>query len=146
MGTRALTRVFEGDTELVCIYRQFDGYPDGLGEELRDFCAKKKVVNGISSKHEPGTVANGAGCLAAMLVTHLKGSRAGNVYIHPVGSKACGEEYEYHVKCPSYDVIDENGPQPIVVEGFRVTGGYNDKPRDLERVQIGDPPEGEPRT
>ncbi len=36
MGTRSLTHIRETEnaSDLVCIYRQFDGYPSGLGKAL----------------------------------------------------------------------------------------------------------------
>ena len=34
MGTRSLTFVYEGDKPFVNMYRQFDGYPSGHGQEL----------------------------------------------------------------------------------------------------------------
>ena len=37
MGTRCLTYVYEGNSPLVCLYRQFDGYPSGHGTELANF-------------------------------------------------------------------------------------------------------------
>jgi hypothetical protein len=98
MGTRALIRVYEGETEILCLYRQMDGYPAGLGKELKEFCDGIRLVNGISGSPEMGEVANGAGCLAAQLVVHLKDG-VGSVYVFAPESKGVGEEYEYHVKC-----------------------------------------------
>jgi hypothetical protein len=50
MGTRSLTYVYGGDREtkpLVCMYRQFDGYPSGHGQELIDFLKPIRLVNGL---------------------------------------------------------------------------------------------------
>lgn len=146
MGTRALVRVFGGDEEIVVIYRQFDGYPDGLGKDIEAIVSKRRIVNGISSNMNEKEIANGAGCLAAFLLAGLKESRPGSVYLHPAGTKDCGEEYEYHVKCPGFEVVDQaEGAAPfgtfqgvpVVVEAFEVNGGYSGKPRSLKRVKIG---------
>ena len=109
MGTRSLTRVYDlynwnkrskpkkksKKTELLCMYKQYDGYPEGLGVELVEFMKGKEAVNGIPMD-KIGKVFNGVGCLAAQLIAHFK-KEEGSVYIYPTGSKGCGEEYEYHI-------------------------------------------------
>src|SRR5690348_16714806 len=93
MGTRSLTRVFDKGAEILCLYRQFDGYPDGHGAELADFVLSRTFVNGISGDRR---VFNGMGCFAAQLVAHFK-TDAGGFYILAPGSNDCGEEYVYEV-------------------------------------------------
>lgn len=105
MGTRSLTRIFETykdekknkqvKIQLVNMYRQYDGYPEGHGTELADFLKAGKVVNGIGGD-EKQTVFNGAGCLAAQMIAHFKDG-AGGFYIEPITAKDCGQEYEYEV-------------------------------------------------
>jgi hypothetical protein len=104
MGTRSLTHVIEtykdGNDKkkknaLLTMYRQFDGYPSGMGKDLANFLKSGKVVNGISAT-ENQTVFNGAGCLAAQLVAHFK-QGAGGFYIHKPMSRNCGEEYVYEI-------------------------------------------------
>lgn len=94
MGTRARVNVYDGNKILVSIYRQYDGYPEGLGQEVADFVSKLKVVNGYSGKDAPE--ANGMGCLAAQLIKHLK-EGVGNVYIRDTGPQSQGEEYIYNL-------------------------------------------------
>ena len=99
MGTRSLTFVFEsykdGDVPILCLYRQYDGYPEGHGAELAEFLSGNRVVNGLSLN--PGKVFNGMGCLAASLVAHFK-KAPGQFYIHaPVLGRDDGQEYEYHI-------------------------------------------------
>ncbi len=104
MGTRSLTRVIEvwddngkqKQEKLLTMYRQFDGYPSGHGQELAEFIKSGKVVNGISMD-EKSKVFNGAGCFAAQMISHFKGDSAGNFYIYSNNAKDVGEEYEYHV-------------------------------------------------
>ena len=105
MGTRSLTRVIETYTDnngkqkqekLLTMYRQFDGYPSGHGQELADFINTGVVVNGISLDNKQ-KVFNGAGCFAAQMVSHFKGDGAGGFYIYSNSAKDVGEEYEYHV-------------------------------------------------
>ena len=105
MGTRSLTRVIEvwnddngkqKQEKLLTMYRQFDGYPSGHGQELADFIKSGIVVNGISC-NETSKVFNGAGCFAAQMISHFKGDSAGGFYIYSNSAKDVGEEYEYHV-------------------------------------------------
>ena len=106
MGTRSLTRVFntyknenknkQVKIQLVNMYRQYDGYPEGHGTELADFLKSGKVVNGIGSTNETERLFNGAGCLAAQMIAHFKNG-AGGFYIEPITAKDCGQEYEYEV-------------------------------------------------
>lgn len=107
MGTRSLTVIKNEDNrDLLTVYRQFDGYPSGHGKDLQDFLLSRILVNGFSrSRKDQKTEANGMGCLAAQLVTHLKlnaGAESergkngpGNIYIYPNGSKDVGEEWMY---------------------------------------------------
>lgn len=73
MGTRSLTYVKSGDLSspnLVCLYRQYDGYLSGHGADLKELFGNIVVVNGMT----PGArnIANGMGCLAAQLIGRLK--------------------------------------------------------------------------
>lgn len=97
MGTRSLTRVIDdySDDPIVCIYRQFDGYPGGMGLDLAEFLDGMSIVNGIG-RDTPERAANGMGCLAAQLVKHLKDD-IGNVYLYPTDAAGLGEEYVYTI-------------------------------------------------
>lgn len=85
MGTRSLTFVFDDTGEKVMnLYRQFDGYPTGHGQELAEFLNELKDCY------------NGAGCLAAQLVAHFKKEPMG-FYLYPSTVEDCGQDYEYHI-------------------------------------------------
>lgn len=108
MGTRCLTRVIprqkglsysDGhlypEKSVVNIYRQYDGYPEGHGVDLAEFLSDLEVVNGLSSESSY-TVANGPGCLAALLVAYFKDG-PGNIYLEQCNGEpgmSC-EEYIY---------------------------------------------------
>jgi hypothetical protein len=94
MGTRSLTFVYDGDKPIVNMYRQFDGYPSGHGQELAEFLLSGKMVNGYSDKNKKQF--NGMGCLAAQMIAHFKES-VGGFYIYSVDSTDCWQDYEYHV-------------------------------------------------
>jgi hypothetical protein len=96
MGTRSLTFVYDDKQKVMCMYRQFDGYPSGHGAELASFLASfDAVVNGYAFD-ETRKVANGMGCLAAQLVANFKVG-VGSFYLYPTSTKDAGQEYEYHV-------------------------------------------------
>jgi hypothetical protein len=105
MGTRSLTHVFETyfDSEkdekvskkLLTMYRQYDGYPSGMGMDLVNFLKDGIVVNGISV-NETRKVFNGAGCLSAQLVAHFK-TGSGGIYIQSINDVDCWQDYEYNI-------------------------------------------------
>jgi hypothetical protein len=96
MGTKSITTVLDETDEIMCMYRQSDGYPSGHGKELADFLNNFKICNGISEENEVGKWANGVGCLAAQIVAHFK-TGIGQFYLIQPGTRDCGEEYIYTV-------------------------------------------------
>jgi hypothetical protein len=97
MGTRSLTHIKQDNKTILTIYRQYDGYPDGMGLDLAKFLVNIQVVNGFGPDMEAGSYANGMGCLAAQLVAHLK-TGIGNVYIMTPDTSDVWEEYTYKIK------------------------------------------------
>jgi len=96
MGTRSLTVIENEDgKEIVVMYRQFDGYPEGHGVELAEFLKSIHLVNGLGLT-ETRKVANGMGCLAAQLIAHFK-DEPGQFYLYPAGTRDCWEDYVYYV-------------------------------------------------
>jgi hypothetical protein len=95
MGTRSLTFVYDGETPIINMYRQYDGYPTGHGAEIAEFLAPFNMVNGLQL-NETRKVANGMGCLAAQLVANFKDG-AGGFYLYPTSAVDCGQDYEYHI-------------------------------------------------
>lgn len=102
MGTRSLTTFIETykdnegkqkKEEIVTMYRQYDGYPSGHGQELVEFLSQGKLVNGIGLNDT--IVFNGMGCLSAQVIAHFKDG-AGGFYLQRA-SKNSGEEYRYEV-------------------------------------------------
>ena len=92
MGTRSITRILdETGKEFVTIYRQYDGYPSGMGNDIFVSLGKRKLVNGFSN---PDVETNGMHCAAALLISDIK-QGCGNVYLYAPGEIDCGEEYTY---------------------------------------------------
>ena len=113
MGTRSLTFVYEGDKPLVNMYRQFDGYPSGHGQELAEFLDSfDEVVNGIPVG-DKRKLANGMSCLAAQMIANFKKS-VGGFYIHAVTDTDCWQDYEYHVY--ENKVVVKN-PSEVIFDG-----------------------------
>ncbi len=111
MGTRSLTFVYDGDVPVINIYRQYDGYPSGHGHELAQFLDSKTLVNGFGEQNL--VEANGMGCLAAQLIVQLKHG-VGGIYIYPVSSTDCFQDYEYHVY---EDRVVVKDPTAVIFEG-----------------------------
>jgi len=106
MGTRSLTFVYNTykakngravHRPIINLYRQYDGYPEGHGQELVEFLKQFNLVNGMSLEQPKTRTANGMGCLAAQLVSNFKGNEAGQFYLYPTDTKDCGQDYEYHI-------------------------------------------------
>ncbi len=111
MGTRSLTFVYDGDVPVINVYRQYDGYPSGHGHELAQFLDSKTLVNGYGEQNS--FEANGMGCLAAQLIVQLKHG-VGGIYIYPVSSTDCFQDYEYHVY---EDRVVVKDPTAVIFEG-----------------------------
>lgn len=121
MGTRSLTFVYKAKNEkpFLCMYRQFDGYKEGHGQELAMFLVPITVINGIGGE-KAGAYANGMGCLAAQMVAHFKGPHGiGGFYLHSPETKDAGQEYEYHVFPNEVKVFENvwNGPDKMIFSG-----------------------------
>ena len=98
MGTRSLVFLHEGNKMskvLACIYIQYDGFFEGVGENLQDILKDRKIVNGFGSD-TPQKASNGMGCLACQLIKELKGG-IGGVYLYPIDSNDAGEEFIYNI-------------------------------------------------
>lgn len=124
MGTRSLTRVFdEDDNEIICMYRQFDGYPTGAGDDLAKFLNARGCVNGITGTELPYIRSNGIEDLAAQLVVHFKADNpVGGIYLYSPGAKDCGEDYVYEVRyLPEYDRYEQRYGKEQERIGFRMT-------------------------
>ena len=119
MSTRCLTRVFNGEAEVACLYRHHDGYPEGHGKELTDFVFTLRLVNGYSSSATvpKALMANGAERMASKIVCFFERNE---MAIYPVGAKDVWEDYEYHVMCPERGTkLGPNGV-PCSVVGYKV--------------------------
>ncbi len=121
MGTRSLTVVQEDGADLVTIYRQFDGYPSGMGKDLLDILKGMEILNGFNGQ-KAGEAANGMGCLAAQLVQALKASAGlGGIYIYPAGSNDCGEDYRYTISLNDGGALVmkvEDSDGPVLYDGL----------------------------
>ena len=127
MGTRSLTRVIprqkglsyqdghkHPEKAVVNMYRQYDGYPEGHGQDLAEFLSDLEVVNGLSSESSY-TVANGTGCLAALLVAHFKDG-PGSIYLENCNGEP-GDSWEEYI----YTIYPKEG-EPTYISIYEVYG------------------------
>ena len=107
MGTRSTYRVIQQWTDrdtarikrqnLVLLYAQYDGYPDGHPLDTAKWLASGKIVNGFGITDQQPLLFNGAGCLAAQLIAKYKDG-VGGQYIYPMNHRGnCGEDYIYDI-------------------------------------------------
>lgn len=118
MGTRSLVNIKDDDGKtIVTLYRQYDGYPTGMGQDIKDALngGDVELLNGFSGQKSPAAF-NGIGCMAAYLIGALKHRLAekvtpnpkldkligkddrnpiGNVYLYPPDTNDVGEEFVY---------------------------------------------------
>lgn len=97
MGTRTLVHIKDGKKTIATIYRQYDGYPSGMGEDIKKALnnGEVEILNGYGGSSKIPAQFNGMGCLAAFLVGELKQKAIGNVYLFTANTKDCGEEFVY---------------------------------------------------
>ena len=96
MGTRSLTYVYDYGKPVVCMYRQYDGYPSGHGKELADFLRPVILINGIGLDQRHFPYANGMGCLAGQMIAHFK-TDVGGIYLVATDIVDAGQDYTYHI-------------------------------------------------
>jgi hypothetical protein len=127
MGTRSTTKVYDYAgtltpalrrklKPLLSLYRQMDGHPSTHGKDLAEFLDGMKVVNGFGGG-TPKKAANGAGCLAAQLVCHLKDG-IGGIYVTTPDDF---EEYDYKIFVNTDDNHSEFGRISVEVKQGKET-------------------------
>ena len=111
MGTRSTIlfcekRNLDEVIPIVKLYFQYDGYPEGVGEDLCNYLLNKTIVNGFSFRQSCSTdIANGVGCLVAQYIRDNK-KRVGDFYVIPIDIQLDYIDYNYIV------VIDSFGKEP----------------------------------
>jgi hypothetical protein len=97
MGTRTIVHIKDDKKTIATIYRQHDGYPTGMGDDIKKILNNGEVDlrNGFSVKDKIPKQFNGMGCLAAFLIGELKEKKIGNVYIQAPNTKDMGQDYTY---------------------------------------------------
>jgi len=98
---------------MLCMYRQYDGYPSCHGRELADFLSSITLVNGLSSD-EDRVVANGMGCLAAQMISKFKDGPGGIYITSPELNQDSWQDYGYHVFA---DKVFVRNPDTVIFNG-----------------------------
>ena len=71
MGTRSTIKIYDEVRLILSLYKQFDGYIEGLGNDLKKFIKSKTFINGFNEDNAE-TSFNGIGCFALQLVCKFK--------------------------------------------------------------------------
>ncbi len=117
MGTRCLINFIERGETLATVYRQFDGYPDGMGDDLKDILGNSKIINGFMDQVTPEFF-NVMGCLTAYVICELKQRKIGNVYIYPANTSV-DVDYIYKISNSDFGLhMDISGYGENVYSGL----------------------------
>jgi hypothetical protein len=93
MSTRSTTEIKDNGKLILKLYKQFDGYVEGWGKDIKDFAKSGKFVNGINIPRPKSKVFNGIGDFALQLVTEFK-KEPGDLY---ATTKDNRQEYNYTI-------------------------------------------------
>ncbi len=93
MGTRSTTKIYEDGKIILSLYKQYDGYVDGWGKDLKDFIKKGTFVNGLSMDKK-GLFFNGIGDFALLLVKEFK-EESGGLY---ATTETDNQEFNYIIE------------------------------------------------
>lgn len=80
MSTRSITVFRDGEENICAMYRQCDGYPEGIGMDFHNLLKGHSLCNGISIGTDNSKRHNGMGCLAAYIIGKMK-KEIGGVYM-----------------------------------------------------------------
>ena len=118
MGTRSTTKIYnEYGNLLLALYKQYDGYLDGLGKALKTFIKESKFVDGFGKTSN--RIHNGPGCFVLQLVKEFK-ETTGGLY---ATTEDDAQEYNYKITFgpdyPSTITIEEED-NPDFKETFSI--------------------------
>ena len=132
MGTRSLTTFKEDhtDKEIVVLYRQYDGYPEGHGIDLFRFLNKMNVVNGMKPQEKRKT-SNGMSCLAAQMIAYFKDEPRG-FYMYRADTRDIGEEYVYTIYLDFVD--NDDNERKIMIKVEKTSYDEDFKNRFMEEI------------
>ena len=104
MSTRSLTKIYNGPTEVFCMYKHHDGYVEkpGLGSELKQLM--QDYVDNCSDYSAQAIKS----LICAVYMSD--GPHGGEVQIYPSGTLNVGECFIYNIFC------DPQGISPPVVK------------------------------
>lgn len=134
MGTRSLTYFYrnsDSENPLVCMYRQFDGYPEGHGKDIFEFVtetlstSKDSFGNSYNSTATPW--------LAMQTISAFK-DQLGVFLIEPTLNHDCWQEYEYHI---FPDRIEVSNPYMIIFSGtLEEFGKFCNDPENYKKEEV----------
>ncbi len=136
MGTRSTTKIYDQwGSHVLSLYKQFDGYHDGWGEELKNFIKRGIFVNGIPlgriGEIEENCLHNGAGCFGLNLVKEFKDG-AGGLY-----ATTEDDEQSYNYKIELEELGEEQGFAIKREFAIKITSDQ-DKDGDFNEVFVTD--------
>ena len=102
MGTRSTTRFYNHEGKLLlAIYKQYDGYTSGWGQDLINFIKSGKFGNGIGM-NSPEIFFNGYSDFVLQVITHFK-IGCGGIYATTEDDR---QEYNYIVRPNAWNLTE----------------------------------------
>lgn len=95
MGTSGIVHFHSKgmDSPTICwVYKQSDGYPESLGEQVKNCLGDANLVNGI--RFDLDRQVNGMGCAAAQFIQYAKDG-VGGIYMIPKAYDWA--DFDYHI-------------------------------------------------
>jgi hypothetical protein len=115
MTTRAIVRIYDRGKELDTLYVPHDGYVKGIGKDLLETLAFKKVDSSFPVSK-----------VSLYLFSYLGFA---DLIPYPAGTRDMEQEYEYHIS-----VVDPDAPESLLqIRAFRYQHGR------YEEVALGGP-------
>ncbi len=115
MTTRAVVRIYDRGKEFDTLYVPHDGYVEGVGKDLLETLALKKVDSSFPVSK-----------VSLYLFSSLGFA---DLIPYPAGTRELGQEYEYHIS-----VVDPDAPESALqIRAFRYRHGR------YEEVALGGP-------
>jgi hypothetical protein len=115
MTTRAVVRIYDRGKEFDTLYVPYDGYVEGVGKDLLETLALKKVDSSFPISK-----------VSLYLFSYLE---FGDLVPYPAGTQELGQEYEYHISVVDPDAMEST----LQIRAYRYWGGR------YEEVSLGGP-------
>lgn len=100
MSTPCKINFYENEKYICTVYHHSNGYPDGVGNDIKEFIKSGKFINGLSINITE-RLFNGFGDCVAQYIAYVK-KEPGSVYM--ISEKSWNTDYDYYI---NFDKIEK---------------------------------------